>query len=92
MAEVDSEGKLVPLAKIRGEKRCIKYILDTFKERAGLLEEKLIGIGHTDNSELANKLATKLKQEYKVKDIIITDIGAAVGSHAGPGTVALFFQ
>ncbi|PRX28316.1 DegV family protein with EDD domain [Orenia metallireducens] len=92
MAEVDSEGKLVPLAKVRGEKRSIKYILDTFKERVELLQEELIGIGHADNSELANKIATKLKQEYSIKDIIITDIGAAVGSHAGPGTVALFFQ
>ncbi|OCL25194.1 hypothetical protein U472_12550 [Orenia metallireducens] len=92
MIEVSPEGKLVPLTKLRGEKRCIRYILDTFEERAELAEEEPIGIGHANNIDLAQKIATKIKEEYNIKDIIITDIGAAVGSHAGSGTVALFFQ
>ena len=36
-------------------------------------------------------LEQKLKEEYGVKEVITNYIGAVIGSHSGPGTLALFF-
>ncbi|WP_027339918.1 DegV family protein [Halonatronum saccharophilum] len=90
--EVTQEGKIVPLSKVRGEKRFIKYMIDVMKERGDLLKEEAIGISHGNNLQLAQKLAERIKKEFGLEDILITQLGAAIGSHAGPGTVALFFQ
>jgi fatty acid-binding protein DegV len=54
-------------------------------------EEQVIAISHGDCIEDANFLAEMIRKNYKVKDIIINEIGPVIGSHAGPGTVALFF-
>ena len=36
-------------------------------------------------------LVTILKEKYGVKEVFTYYVGAVIGSHAGPGTVALFF-
>ena len=36
-------------------------------------------------------LANRLKEKYGVKEVVISYVGAVIGSHSGPGTVALFF-
>ena len=61
-------------------------------ERAKNPENQVIGISHGDNEELAMELAEAVKKEFGVKDIMISWIGPVIGSHSGPGTVALFFQ
>jgi fatty acid-binding protein DegV len=41
---------------------------------------------------MAKDLAEQIKARFKVKDIFISEIGPVIGSHTGPGTIALFFQ
>ncbi|MGM8214695.1 DegV family protein [Bacillaceae bacterium W0354] len=86
------EGKLVPLEKIRGANKVLKRMVDLMKERGENLDEQTIAITHGDNEESAQKLKELIVQEgVNPKDIIISDIGAVIGAHAGPGTIALFF-
>ena len=48
-------------------------------------------ISHADCLEDAQALEDILRQRYDVEVTLITDIGPVVGSHAGPGALAIFF-
>ncbi|WP_300380677.1 DegV family protein [Clostridium sp.] len=88
---VDKEGRLIPVAKVKGRKKSIKDLFERLKENAVNIEEQTIFISHGDCLEEAETLRDLILSEYKVKDCIINYIGPVIGSHAGPGTIALFF-
>jgi len=85
------DGKLVPREKIRGSKRVLGRMIEVMGERATTLEQQTIGISHGDSLERAEQLAAMIKETFPVKDVIIEMVGAAIGAHSGPGTIALFF-
>jgi DegV family protein with EDD domain len=85
------DGKLVPLEKLRGRKKLLKRMLDVMEERGTDLQNQLVGISHGDDEEAALELKQLIEERFGTKKFYINLIGAAVGSHAGPGTLALFF-
>jgi DegV family protein with EDD domain len=89
---VDSEGRLVPVDKIRGRKKSLQTLVDKFVASASEPKsEQLIAISHGDCIEDAEFVANQLRDKYGIKDVIINDLDPVIGAHAGPGTVALFF-
>lgn len=86
------DGAIEPLEKVRGRRNVIKHMIECMAQRGKNLENQLIGISHGDNEELAQDLAEAVQKEFGVKNIIMSWIGPVIGSHSGPGTVALFFQ
>src|SRR5690625_4754703 len=87
---VDS-GKLIPLEKIRSSKKVLSRMITIMEERGTDFENQTIGISHGDDLETAEKLATMIKEKFKVKDVMIEMVGSVIGAHSGPGTIALFF-
>ncbi|HLQ72602.1 MAG TPA: DegV family protein [Bacillota bacterium] len=85
------DGKLIPLEKIRGSKRVLSRMLDIMEERGTDFNNQTVGISHGDDLETAQKLANLIKERFAPKDIIIEMVGAVIGAHSGPGTIALFF-
>ncbi|GEL76911.1 DegV family protein [Tenuibacillus multivorans] len=85
------DGKLVPLEKIRGSKKVLRRMVDVMKERGEDFQNQTIAITHGDDEENASKLKNLIQEELSPKDVIIHTIGSAIGAHAGPGTIALFF-
>jgi fatty acid-binding protein DegV len=85
------EGKLVPLEKIRGSKKVLKRMVAVMKDRGADLENQRIAISHGDDEAAAMELAELIRSEIGTTDIEIHMIGAVIGAHAGPGTIALFF-
>nr|WP_295972915.1 DegV family protein [uncultured Bacillus sp.] len=85
------DGKLVPLEKIRGKKKLLRRIIELMSERGVHLDQQTIGISHADDFETASEIKRMMEEEFAAKEIIITDIGAVIGSHTGPGTIAIFF-
>lgn len=85
------DGKLIPLEKIRGAKKVLKRMLEIMEERGEKLENQTIGISHCDDLENASLLAEMIKEQYGNENIHIEMVGSAIGAHAGPGTIALFF-
>ncbi|WP_188207110.1 DegV family protein [Alkalibacillus aidingensis] len=85
------DGRLVPLEKIRGTKKVLGRMTDLTKERGQSFDQQTIAITHGDDEERAQMLAERLREALNPKDIIIHQIGSAIGAHAGPGTIALFF-
>ncbi|WIG48078.1 DegV family protein [Bacillus halotolerans] len=85
------DGKLVPLEKIRGQKKLFKRIIELMKERGDNWSDQTVGISYAANEGTANEMKHLIEDAFKPKDIIMHSIGSAVGSHSGPGTLAIFF-
>ncbi|WP_088005675.1 DegV family protein [Indiicoccus explosivorum] len=85
------DGKLVPLEKLRGRKKVLKRMLDVMEERGDRLGEQRIALSHGDDEPFALEMKQLIEERFHPLDIEIHLIGSAVGAHAGPGTLALFF-
>ncbi|GAB2533185.1 DegV family protein [Gracilibacillus alcaliphilus] len=85
------DGKLIPLEKIRGSKKVFKRMIEIMEERGANLENQRIAISHGDALETAEHIAQMIREKWDVKEIKIGMVGAVIGAHAGPGTIALFF-
>ena len=85
------DGKLIPLEKIRGSKKVYKRMLEIMDERGMDLSGQRIGITHGDALDVAESIADMFREKWNVKDVKINMVGSAVGAHAGPGTIAVFF-
>lgn len=92
MLHVSDEGKLVPEAKVRGRKASIDSLVKTMAERVDKEKTTKFFISHGDCIEDAEYLAAKIKEKIGIQDCLIGNIGPVIGSHSGPGTLALFFR
>ncbi len=90
---VDYEGHLIPREKEQGRKRALKCLLEKMEEYIRNPEGQQIFISHGDDLEAAEKLAKMIKERFpEIGDIMISPLGAVIGAHAGPGTIAVFFM
>ena len=89
---ISSEGKVISLLKVKGRKASIAKLAETIIQRIENPEEQVIAICHGDCFEEALKLKEDILKKIKVKDVIINFIGPVIGTHGGPGTLALFFM
>ena len=88
---MDDEGHLISMSKSRGRKAAIAALAETTRELGGGYDNDTMFISHGDCLEDAEYLAQLLKSKYGVKNVYIGYVGAVIGSHSGPGTLALFF-
>lgn len=89
---MDNEGKLQVIAKERGRKRSLNKIVDMAVEQSKGWEQDIIMITHGDCIEDAEYVASIAKEKLGVDEVLIHNIGTVIGSHTGPGVVALFFM
>ena len=90
---VDDEGKLIPIGKVRGRKKSLLELVTLMDTKIGSYAKSCdtIFISHGDCREEAEFLAAKVKEKYHITTELINDVGAVIGAHSGPGTMALFF-
>ncbi len=95
LLNVDYEGKLIPRAKIRTKKKVIQAIVDRMEEcvEDGLDYSGKCYISQSACYEDARAVADLVEQRFPKLNgkVEINHIGTTIGSHTGPGTVALFF-
>ena len=91
MLNVDPKGRLIPRVKVQGRKHSLKELYEKTEQDALNPRTQLMFIGHGDCPKDAEWLAERLKEKLGVPEVMITQIGPIIGSHAGPGTVAVFF-
>ena len=89
---VNDEGKLISVGKARGRKASIQTLVQKALELGKDFDNSTMFICHGDCEEDAKYLEGLVKEKCGVKDVFIGYIGAVIGSHAGPGTLALFFM
>ena len=88
---VDDEGHLINVAKARGRKASIEALAKKLGETGIPGANDTVFICHGDCHEDAKLLENLVKEKYGVKDVLTYYVGAVIGSHSGPGTLALFF-
>ena len=95
LLNVSNEGKLIPREKIRTKKKVIKAIVEKMEQFAegGLDYADKCYISNSACLEDAAAVAALVEERFpKLKGrVLINSIGTTIGSHTGPGTVALFF-
>lgn len=89
---IDDEGRLIPASKVKGRKKSIKVLKEILVDKIVCPEEQTIFISHGDCIEDAEYLKELIINEVKVKEVIINNVGPVIGSHTGPGILALFFM
>lgn len=88
---VDDEGHLVNVAKARGRKASIEALAKKLSELGGNYDNSTVFLSHGDCREDAEYLIKLMKEQYGVREVLLSYVGSVIGSHAGPGTLALFF-
>lgn len=88
---ITDSGMLVPIAKARGTKKALAYMVEQMAEHKVNVKEQVIGIAHSDAPKLALLLKEMITAQFGFCDFIISPIGPVIGAHAGPGTIAVFF-
>lgn len=95
LLNMDNEGKLIPREKIRTKKKVIRRIVEKMEENArdGLDYSGKCFLSQSECMEDAREVAALVEERFPKLDgkVEIFPIGATIGSHTGPGTIALFF-
>ncbi len=91
LLNVNAEGKLVNHGKIRGRKQSLLALVNEAVEQVGGKNIPIVGISHGDCLDDAKFVIEEMHKHFEIGEVIYNHLGVAVGSHAGPGTVALFF-
>ena len=95
LLNMDDQGKLIPRYKIRTKKKVIRAIVDKMEEYAegGLEYSGKCYISQSACLEDAKEVARLVEERFPKLNgkVEINNIGTTIGSHTGPGTVALFF-
>lgn len=86
------DGVILPYDKVRGKKRMINYLLTEIEKKADQPQKQTLAVTYSQDRKNALKLKAELEKRFKPKEILISEIGAAVGSHAGPGTLAVVYK
>ncbi len=85
---LDPAGGVYAYDKIRGTKKAVARIFDELKSYAGNAPVKVV-IAHADAAEEAEALRERASQEFMVAEFFIVELGAVIGTHTGPGTLAV---
>ena len=91
---LNSTGHIIAYDKVRGKKKAIKTTVETMlsdvKEGADYAGKCVIC--HSNCIEEAEETVKLIKETFpKLREVKLSNIGTIIASHAGPGTVALFF-
>lgn len=87
---MDDEGRLQVIGKERGRKKSLNKIVDMAVEQSKGWENDIVMITHGDCIEDAEYVAKLVREKMGINNILINNIGTVIGSHTGPGVVAVF--
>ena len=95
LLNMDDAGRLIPREKVRSKRKVIKRIVEMMEAHAqgGLDYDGKCYISMSACMEDAKAVAELVEQTFPKLNgkVLINNIGTTIGSHTGPGTVALFF-
>lgn len=87
---VNDEGKLFSKEKVKGRKNAVRELFNKLEKRA-LREKQKVFIAHSACLDEALALKEMAETLDFVEEVMIAPVGCVVGSHTGPGTLAIFF-
>ncbi len=85
------DGKLSVIEKVRGKNKTIKWFDEWIEKNEFDLSNKTLLLFYAQNYDQLKILRKALESKYKIKNIIEQEVGAVIGTHAGPGVLGLGF-
>jgi DegV family protein with EDD domain len=84
--------EVIPLKRVRGNQKAMQYFVEEFTANSENRRSLRVGIAHAMAPDRVRQLEKMVRGERPESQIeIVTDLGAVVGTHAGPGTVGFFW-
>ena len=87
---MDDHGELKVIGKERGRKKALTHIVDMAVKQSEGWDNDIVMITHGDCKEDAEFVARQVEKKMGIHNILINCIGTVIGSHTGPGVVAVF--
>ncbi|VGV82125.1 EDD, DegV family domain-containing protein [Streptococcus pyogenes] len=84
---IDEEGKLVPIAKIRGRQKAIKEMVAQVEKD---IAHSTVIVSYTSDQGSAEKLREELLAHENISDVLMMPLGPVISAHVGPNTLAVF--
>lgn len=88
---VDGTGHLVAADKVRGRRKSLIDLVDRMEKQMKGCRNEIVFISHGDCIDDAAVVKKQIEERFGIKKFLINPMGPVIGTHAGPGTVALFF-
>lgn len=86
------DGITQTINKVRGRKKVIPFYIDKLQSELDFTSPRIM-IGHAQDRAFADKLIQSIRDQVAWEgEIIICEIGATIGTHAGPGVLACFYK
>jgi DegV family protein with EDD domain len=83
------EGEVAAVDRVRGGQAAHPRILALLKERVDPGRPVVVGVSHGNAPAWADRLEKLLRETFAVSELIQAEVGPVVGTHAGPGVVAV---
>lgn len=86
----EGRGRIEPLARIRTRAKAIDRMLEIAQERIAGRPAHIAALHTADPDECA-RLAERVRGLFDCRELILGQVGAAIGAHVGPGTLGMGF-
>lgn len=87
---VDDEGHLTAVCNVHGRKKALLRLVENMAAQIDGFENDIVFISHGDCPADAEFVAAKVRERFGIQNFLINYVSPTIGSHSGPGTVALF--
>lgn len=85
------DGAIHPVERVRTDRRAMTRLLDLVEERVGDRRPLRIAVGHGDAEGRAEALAEAARERFALDELIVRVFNPVVGTHAGPGSLAIAY-
>ncbi|WP_352420488.1 DegV family protein [Proteiniborus sp.] len=87
----DGNGIVDLAEKVRGSNRAFRRLIDIVGEKCTNHENRILAIAHANCYAKAQEFKAIIEEKYKFKQIIVSTIGAAIGTYSGEGGILISF-
>lgn len=91
LLHVTADGRLELKRSIRGRNKSMRALADLVAERAHEPASQTIAVAHGDCATDAERLEGLIRERVPVADVITMEVGPVIGTHTGPGMLAVVF-
>jgi DegV family protein with EDD domain len=85
------DGIVQPVTKVRSRRKALETLFELLEEQLAGKERIHMAVLHVAVPEEADYLATQLQERFHPVDLIHSECGPVIGTHAGPGTVGVVY-
>ena len=84
-----TDGLVKPIDKARGDKNCIKKVIDYINDDADKVNRKILAIGHANCEEKALRVKEVLCEHHKFHEVHIMEVGPSMGTYTSEGAIVV---